>query len=51
VVLQAGICDYGFATVVKKTWNKPGNIPKLPNIGIHKSRPATVGVRNATSPL
>jgi hypothetical protein len=28
LVLQAGICDFGFATAVKKTGNKPGNIPK-----------------------
>ena len=26
LILQAGICDYGFATVVKKRGNKPGNI-------------------------
>jgi hypothetical protein len=43
------ICNYGFTTAVKKTRNKPGNIRNLPNSGIHRNRPAMVGVRNSTS--
>jgi hypothetical protein len=46
--LPNGICDYGFATVVKKPGNKPGNTPNLPNSGIHKSRLAMVSVMHST---
>jgi hypothetical protein len=44
-------CDYGFATVVKKWGNKPGNIPNLPNSVIQKSKPTIVGINNSTSTL
>jgi len=48
-VLQAGICGYGLTTVVKRTGNKPDNIRNLPNSGIHKTKPAMLGVNNSTS--
>jgi len=47
-VLQAGICDYGLATAVKKTGNKPGNIRNLLNSGVHKTRPAMLVISNST---
>jgi len=47
-VLQAGICDYGLATAVKKTGNKPGNIRNLLNSGVRKTRPAMLVIRNST---
>jgi hypothetical protein len=50
-VPQAKICNDGFTRVVKKTRNKPGNIRNLPKSGLHRSRPAMVGVRNSTSLL
>jgi hypothetical protein len=46
-----GIFEYCFATAVKKTGNKPGNIPNLSSSGIHKSRPDMVAVKTSTSPL